>query len=55
MPIYVCQRDGKPGFKWGERGYCYVYKRGDNRSQSRARNKAAAQGRAVKVSQEKRK
>lgn len=24
MPLLKCQRDGKPGYKWGEKGHCYL-------------------------------
>ena len=53
MPVQSCQRNGKPGFKWGKSGYCYTYKKEDEASRKRAIAKAAKQGRAIKRSQEK--
>ena len=51
MPVTSCQKDGNPGFKWGEEGHCYTYDQGNSASRLRARLKAEAQGRAIKVSQ----
>jgi len=51
MPIMHCTVDGKPGYKYGSSGHCYTYTKGDKSSQSKARAKAAAQGRAIKQSQ----
>ena len=45
LPVMKCQKNGKPGWKWGKNGFCYT---GPG-----AKEKAARQGRAVKVSQEK--
>jgi hypothetical protein len=39
MPITECQKDGKPGFKWGETGTCFTG--------SDARSRARAVGRAI--------
>lgn len=39
MPVQRCQRGGRSGHKWGERGFCYV---GPD-----SREKAARQGRAI--------
>ena len=27
MPIMMCQKEGKPGYKWGKEGRCYTYNR----------------------------
>lgn len=43
MPIMVCQREGKSGFKFGDSGKCFT---GPG-----ARRKAGRQGRAIKASQ----
>ena len=43
MPVKRCQKDGKPGWKWGDQGTCYT---GPG-----AREKALAQGRAIKANQ----
>jgi len=29
MPIRSCQKDGKPGYKYGDEGACYTYTPGD--------------------------
>ncbi len=49
MPIKTCQKDGKPGFKFGDQGKCFIYS--DNESKERARRKATEQGQAIKASQ----
>ena len=50
MPVQPCTSATKPGFRWGKKGKCYPYTRGDPQSRDRARAKAAAQGRAIKAS-----
>jgi len=45
-----CQRNNKPGFKYGEDGHCYTYKEGDEASRKRAIAKAQKQGRAIALS-----
>lgn len=45
MPIKKCQKDGKPGYKWGDSGECYV---GDD-----AKQKAQKQGVAIELSKQK--
>jgi hypothetical protein len=47
MPLKRCQKDKKPGWKWGDTGRCFVG-RG-------ARAKALRQGRAIEVSKMRRK
>jgi hypothetical protein len=47
MPLMRCQKNGRKGWKWGTNGTCYI---GQG-----AREKAAKQGRAIKVSQGNRK
>ena len=47
MPIQSCRSDGKPGYKWGDRGKCYTYTAGDSAGRKRARAKAIAQGVAI--------
>lgn len=49
MPVQPCQEDGKPGYKWGESGKCYIYTPGDESSMSRARASAERQGRAARA------
>lgn len=49
MPVTTCQKDGKPGFKYGDTGYCYVYE--DNEaSKEAARQAAIKQGQAIEIS-----
>lgn len=47
MPVKTCNKDGKPGYKWGNKGHCYTYTPGNEQSRKRARNKAIKQGRAI--------
>lgn len=49
MPVKPCNKNGKPGFKWGDEGTCYTYTPGDRDSRDRAKAKAAKQGRAAKA------
>lgn len=42
MPVKSCQRKGKSGHKWGDKGKCYTG--------TGSRAKAAKQGRAIKAS-----
>ena len=49
MPVKSCNKDSKPGWKWGDSGHCYTYTPGDKSSSKRARNKAIKQGRAIQV------
>jgi hypothetical protein len=49
MPIKPCKIDGKPGYKWGDNGKCYLYKTGDDNSKKRAKEKALKQARAIKA------
>ena len=48
MPIQRCKSHGKPGYKWGSKGTCYTYTKGNKEQQSKALAKAAAQGKASK-------
>lgn len=52
MPIKSCQKDGKPGFKFGDRGKCYTYTAGNEASRRVALAKAQAQMRAIKTRQQ---
>jgi hypothetical protein len=49
MPVQRCQKNNKPGFKWGDEGYCYTYTPGDEESRKRARENALKQGLAIKA------
>jgi hypothetical protein len=44
MPVNPCSESGKPGFKWGEEGKCYLYTPGDKKSMGEAKRKATIQG-----------
>jgi HK97 family phage prohead protease len=47
VPLKRCQDDGKPGWKWGDAGKCYVYTAGNEASEKAARKKAMAQAAAM--------
>lgn len=47
MPLKRCSDSGKPGWKWGDRGKCYTYKKGDPSSEKKAKKKAIKQGVAI--------
>jgi hypothetical protein len=47
MPIEDCQRDGKPGKRYGPSGYCYTYTPGNEESRKQAEHKAYLQGVAI--------
>jgi hypothetical protein len=49
MPVRRCVREGRPGFKWGDVGRCYVYTPGDRTSRDRARARAERQDRAARA------
>lgn len=49
----TCQKDNKNGYKYGETGTCYTYTEGNNISKILAKEKAAAQGRAIETSKNK--
>ncbi len=51
MPIKQCSdKDGKPGFKYGDSGHCYTYTPGDEASKKAAKSKAVKQGQAIEIS-----
>lgn len=50
MPVQTCQKDGEPGYRWGESGKCYTYTSGDDDGRAEARRKAEAQGAAIRAS-----
>lgn len=51
MPIMKCQKNGKPGYKWGASGKCYTYTRGNEQSRKKARQKVLKQMRAIQRNQ----
>lgn len=50
MPVRNCSEDGKPGYRWGDSGKCYVYTSNDPKSRERALTQARAQGLAARLS-----
>jgi len=50
MPVINCQKDNKPGYKWGAEGTCYNYNPNDRTSKEAARRKARKQGAAIEIS-----
>jgi len=51
MPVQSCNKDGKPGYKFGKSGTCYTYTSGNKTSRDRAYSKAVKQGQAIKAQQ----
>lgn len=47
MPVQKCEYNGKPGYKYGNEGKCYVYNHNNPNSEAIAKNNALAQGRAI--------
>lgn len=47
MPVQNCSLEGKPGFKWGQEGTCYIYEPGDAKGRAEAKERASLQGRAI--------
>jgi hypothetical protein len=53
MPLMPCQKDSKPGWKFGESGFCYTYIPNNKQSEVTARLKAAKQGAAQHIKENK--
>ncbi len=51
MPLMTCQKDGKPGWKFGSSGRCYTFTKGNRQSEQVALSKAIKQAAAIKASQ----
>lgn len=49
MPIKRCQKNGKPGYKWWDEWYCYVYTPWKKKYRKRAKRKAKKQWQAIKA------
>ena len=47
MPVKQCQENGKPGYKWGDKGFCYTYSPYNEGPKRNAIKKAIAQGYAI--------
>lgn len=54
MPVMSCQSGGRPGYKYGDAGYCYTFRNGDLKGEKDAYDKAVSQGRAIEISKRKR-
>lgn len=50
MPVETCQKDGKPGYRYGKTGKCYTYTAGNEGARKRAKQKAHEQGAAIRSS-----
>jgi len=44
MPVKECQLEGKPGYKWGDKGKCYTYTPNNSVEQNNSKKKAIIQG-----------
>jgi len=53
MPLMRCKLENKPGWKFGDSGKCYIFKQGNKASEAAAKLKAAKQGAAIHISQQK--
>lgn len=52
MPLQRCQTaDGKPGWRWGNAGFCYGYAKGSPGSETAAKRRALEQAVAISHSQ----
>lgn len=49
MPVKACEKDGRPGYKWGDEGVCYTYPPENESLRVSARAKALQQGRAIQA------
>lgn len=47
MPVKKCEKDGKPGYKYGDEGKCYTYEKGNEEERKKAKEKAFKQGAAI--------
>lgn len=47
MPVQSCSDGDRPGYKWGDRGKCYIYTPGDEKSAGKAKQQAYLQGVAI--------
>lgn len=47
MPVKPCTSGGKPGYRWGDSGKCYVFTPGNEKSRNSAKQKAHLQGAAI--------
>jgi hypothetical protein len=50
MPLKKCQKNNKPGYKWGKSGKCYTYTANNEKSRKAAKIRAKKQGRAIEAS-----
>jgi hypothetical protein len=45
----ACSKNGKPGFKWGDNGFCYTYTPGNKESLVSAKAKCMQQAKAIEA------
>ncbi len=50
-PLERCQKDGRPGWKWGAGGACFTYDPNDKGGEKAARKKAMDQAVAIAYSE----
>lgn len=50
MPVQPCNSNGKPGYRFGESGFCYTYTAGNESSEKKAKAKARLQEIAARAS-----
>ena len=50
MPLKRCQKEGNPGWKWGDAGKCYTYNPKVLGSEAVAKSKAKKQAAAIIIS-----
>lgn len=50
MPVTSCDSNGRPGYKFGNGGFCYTYEVGNESSKKRAKAKAKLQEIAARAS-----
>lgn len=47
MPVQSCTEKGKPGYRWGNSGFCYTYSSGNEAARKKAKQRAYLQGAAI--------
>jgi len=47
VPVQSCSEKGKPGYRWGSGGRCYIYSPGNETARKKAKQKAFLQGAAA--------
>lgn len=47
MPVMTCTKEGMPGYKFGDSGFCYTYSPGSESERKEAKRRAYIQGSAI--------